>query len=61
MGRRSASAARHHQPVERLGGFGEALLLDQRATGEKARRELGCKPSRPSAPAEIANGGYDPS
>jgi nucleoside-diphosphate-sugar epimerase len=47
--------------VGRLGGFGEALLLDQRATGDKARRELGWKPSRPAVLAEIASGGYDPS
>ncbi|GIF24037.1 nucleoside-diphosphate-sugar epimerase [Actinoplanes tereljensis] len=39
--------------VERLGAFGEALLLDQQATGDKARRELGWKPSRPSAVEEI--------
>jgi nucleoside-diphosphate-sugar epimerase len=46
--------------VERLGGFGEALLLDQRATGEKARRELGWKPSRRSLLEEFAAGAYDP-
>ncbi len=46
--------------VERLGVFGEALLLDQQATGEKARRVLGWKPSRPTLVEEIANGGYDP-
>ncbi|GAA4603583.1 NAD-dependent epimerase/dehydratase family protein [Actinoplanes octamycinicus] len=46
--------------VERLGGFGEALLLDQQATGEKARLELGWKPSRRSLLQEIAAGGYDP-
>ena len=46
--------------VERLGGFGEALLLDQQASGEKARGELGWKPSRPSLVEEIASGGYDP-
>ncbi|GAB7192838.1 NAD-dependent epimerase/dehydratase family protein [Kineococcus sp. NUM-3379] len=46
--------------VERLGGFGEALLLDQQATGEKARSELGWKPSRPSLLEEFAAGAYDP-
>ena len=46
--------------IERLGAFGEALLLDQQATGEKARRLLGWKPSRPSLLEEIASGGYDP-
>jgi len=46
--------------IERLGAFGEALLLDQQATGEKARRVLGWKPSRPSLVEEIAAGGYDP-
>ncbi|MGK5682056.1 NAD-dependent epimerase/dehydratase family protein [Actinoplanes sp. URMC 104] len=44
----------------RLGAFGEALLLDQQATGEKARRELGWKPSRPSLLDAIASGEYDP-
>ncbi len=47
--------------VKRLGGFGEALLLDQQATGEKARRELGWKPSRRSLLEEFAAGAYDPS
>lgn len=47
--------------VERLGGFGEALLLDQQAAGEKARRDLGWKPSRRSLIEEFAAGGYDPS
>lgn len=46
--------------VERLGGFGEALLLDQQATGEKARRELNWKPSRRSLLEEFAAGAYDP-
>jgi nucleoside-diphosphate-sugar epimerase len=46
--------------VGRLGGFGEALLLDQQATGEKARLELGWKPSRRSLLEEFAAGGYDP-
>ncbi len=47
--------------VARLGGFGQALLLDQQATGEKARRELGWKPSRRSLIEEFAAGAYDPS
>ena len=46
--------------VERLGGFGEALLLDQQASGEKARRELSWKPSRPSLLEEFVAGAYDP-
>jgi nucleoside-diphosphate-sugar epimerase len=46
--------------VARLGLFGEALLLDQQATGDKARRVLSWKPSRPSLLDEIAAGGYDP-
>ncbi|MEV4343776.1 NAD-dependent epimerase/dehydratase family protein [Actinoplanes sp. NPDC049596] len=44
--------------VERLGAFGEALLLDQRASGEKARTALSWKPSRPSLVDDIANGSY---
>ncbi|GAA2643142.1 NAD-dependent epimerase/dehydratase family protein [Paractinoplanes durhamensis] len=47
--------------VARLGGFGAALLLDQQASGEKARRELSWKPSRPSLLEEITTGGYAPS
>ncbi|WP_433305084.1 NAD-dependent epimerase/dehydratase family protein [Actinoplanes sp. CA-030573] len=47
--------------VERLGGFGEALLLDQQATGEKARRELSWKPTRRSLVEEFIAGAYDPS
>lgn len=38
--------------LARLGGFGEALLLDQKATGEKAR-SLGWAPSRPSLVDEL--------
>lgn len=41
-----------------LGGFGEALLLDQRATGERARTVLGWRPSRPSLVDELVTGGY---
>jgi nucleoside-diphosphate-sugar epimerase len=47
--------------VARLGGFGEALLLDQQASGEKASRELGWNPSRRSLLEEFAAGAYDPS
>jgi nucleoside-diphosphate-sugar epimerase len=46
--------------VQRLGEFGRALLLDQQAAGEKARRVLGWQPARPSLADEIAAGGYDP-
>jgi nucleoside-diphosphate-sugar epimerase len=46
--------------IDRLGGFGEALLLDQQASGEKARHVLGWKPARPTVLEEIASGGYDP-
>jgi nucleoside-diphosphate-sugar epimerase len=41
--------------VARLGGFGEALLLDQQASGEKAR-SLGWSPSRPSLVEELRAG-----
>ncbi len=34
--------------VARLGAFGEALVLDQQAAGERARNELGWAPTRPS-------------
>jgi len=46
--------------VARLGDFGAALLLDQQASGEKARRELSWKPTRPSLLDEFRSGAYDP-
>ncbi|MBC7633140.1 NAD-dependent epimerase/dehydratase family protein [Aeromicrobium sp.] len=39
--------------IGRLGAFGEALLLDQQATGERARTELGWLPTRPSLVDEL--------
>lgn len=41
--------------LARLGAFGEALLLDQKATGEKARSS-GWTPSRPSLVDELGAG-----
>lgn len=41
-----------------LGAFGEALLLNQRATGAAARQALGWIPSRPSLIEEIEAGRY---
>lgn len=41
----------------RLGEFGEALLLDQRATGARAKA-LGWRPTRPTLLEEIAAGRY---
>ncbi|MEU4422507.1 NAD-dependent epimerase/dehydratase family protein [Actinoplanes sp. NPDC024001] len=46
--------------VERLGEFGRALLMDQQASGAKARRALGWEPAHRSLLEEIAAGGYDP-
>ncbi|MGW1795392.1 NAD-dependent epimerase/dehydratase family protein [Streptomyces sp. NPDC001984] len=40
--------------LERLGLHGEALLLDQQASGETARRALGWSPSRPTVLEDIA-------
>jgi nucleoside-diphosphate-sugar epimerase len=42
--------------IARLGGFGEALLLDQQATGDRAKTELGWQPTRPSLVDELKNG-----
>jgi nucleoside-diphosphate-sugar epimerase len=42
--------------IERLGGFGEALLLDQQASGDRAKQELGWLPTRPSLLDELAAG-----
>lgn len=43
----------------RLGAFGEALLLDQQAGGEKARAELGWAPSGPNLIDDL-KAGYAP-
>ncbi|WP_370289973.1 NAD-dependent epimerase/dehydratase family protein [Nocardioides sp.] len=42
--------------VARLGAFGEALVLDQQAAGERARNELGWAPTRPSLLEELRAG-----
>lgn len=42
--------------VQRLGGFGEALLLDQQASGERAKSELGWEPTRPSLVEALREG-----
>lgn len=39
--------------LKRLGAFGQALLLDQQASGEKARRDLGWEPTRPTLLEEL--------
>ncbi|MFC5679456.1 NAD-dependent epimerase/dehydratase family protein [Aeromicrobium endophyticum] len=43
--------------VARLGGFGEALLLDQQADGQRAKSELGWSPTRPTL-VELLSKGY---
>ncbi|SDP15785.1 Nucleoside-diphosphate-sugar epimerase [Klenkia soli] len=40
--------------TQRLGAFGGALLLDQQATGEKARRELGWTPTEQTLTETLA-------
>jgi nucleoside-diphosphate-sugar epimerase len=42
----------------RLGPLAGALLLDQQATGAKARRELGWEPTGPSLLEELSSGSY---
>ena len=42
------------ETLDRLGLFGAALLLDQRATGSLARTELGWAPSEPTLLDELA-------
>ncbi|MFE0359488.1 NAD-dependent epimerase/dehydratase family protein [Streptomyces nigra] len=42
------------QTLDRLGLLGEALLLDQRASGDNARRVLGWSPEAPSILDDIA-------
>jgi len=38
-----------------MGGFAEALAMDLQVSGEKARRELGWNPHRPTVLEELAN------
>jgi nucleoside-diphosphate-sugar epimerase len=52
----SADASR-----ERLGaGYADALLLDQQATGSRARIDLGWEPNGPSLVEELTSGSYAP-
>jgi nucleoside-diphosphate-sugar epimerase len=52
----SADASR-----ERLGaGYADALLLDQQASGSRARIDLGWEPNGPSLVEELASGSYAP-
>jgi nucleoside-diphosphate-sugar epimerase len=44
----------------RLGPLAEAFLLDQQATGDRARADLGWKPIGPSLLDEIETGSYAP-
>jgi nucleoside-diphosphate-sugar epimerase len=41
-----------------LGEFGEALMLDQRLTSQKARKELGWEPKAPSILEDLERGSY---
>jgi nucleoside-diphosphate-sugar epimerase len=45
------------ETLARLGAFGEALLLDQQATGGRAKAELGWTPTRPTL-VELLSKGY---
>jgi hypothetical protein len=42
----------------RIGPLAEAFLLDQQATGAKARSELGWEPTGPSLVEELSSGSY---
>ncbi|RBQ20282.1 epimerase [Spongiactinospora rosea] len=48
------------QTLDRLGLLGEALLLDQQAQGEAARRLLGWAPARPDILRDIARTHFAP-
>ena len=45
--------------LARLGGFGEALLLDQQASGGRAKAELEWNPTRPTLVDQLAQGYFD--
>lgn len=44
------------ETLARLGPFGEALLLDQQASGNRAKSDLGWQPTRPSLVDELKAG-----
>jgi nucleoside-diphosphate-sugar epimerase len=46
------------QTEDRLGPLAAAFLLDQQATGEKARRELGWEPTGPTLAEDLETGSY---
>jgi nucleoside-diphosphate-sugar epimerase len=46
------------ETLDRLGSFGEALLLDQQASGERARRELGWEPVEIGLLEDLERGSY---
>ena len=63
----AAAEAAHGGPVERLsraearerlGGFADALALDQRASSDRTRRLTGWQPRAPSLPDDLRTGSY---
>lgn len=46
--------------LRRLGALAQGLLRSQAASGDKARSELGWKPTRPSLAQELEHGSYAP-
>ena len=46
------------ETVARLGPFGAALLLDQQASGARARAELGWRPEGPTLLSDLEHGSY---
>lgn len=42
----------------KLGAFADALAMDQQASGEKAKRELGWAPKSPSVLEDLSSGSY---
>jgi nucleoside-diphosphate-sugar epimerase len=43
---------------EKLGAYADALVLDQQASGRRAKELLGWKPHRPDVMEEIERGSY---
>jgi nucleoside-diphosphate-sugar epimerase len=43
---------------QKLGGYADALVLDQRASGRRARELLGWSPSRPGIMEDLEHGSY---
>jgi hypothetical protein len=54
----STAPSTDEEAETRLGALAGALLLDQQATGAKARTELGWQPTGPTLLGDLTSGSY---